>query len=227
MDELDALNEGTLRRALRLEPAEEHSVHARPLRDPRVWRICTASLFYVATQISLLAFFVLFLHDRRGVSTGVAAGALAVTQVFGGVARIALGRLSDRLRLRIVPLRWVALGLAFTVGITAALVAAPTWIVAAALVEAIAGGPDWPVARGLAAGGWASTTRLARGDVEMGAGILATNGPAVVDRLRDLRRVLDGWLTELDTTVPDADRLRDRLAAARGRLEADDADGGR
>jgi predicted MFS family arabinose efflux permease len=128
---------------LRLEPAEEHSVHARPLRDPRVWRICTASLFYVATQISLLAFFVLFLHDRRGVSTGVAAGALAVTQVLGGVARIALGRLSDRLRLRIVPLRWVALGLALSVGITAALVAAPTWIVVAALVVAGTFGLSW------------------------------------------------------------------------------------
>jgi prephenate dehydrogenase len=100
-------------------------------------------------------------------------------------------------------------------------------VVATALVEAIAGAPDWPVARGLAAGGWASMTRLARGDVEMGAGILATNGPAVADRLRDLRRVLDGWLTELETTVPDADRLRDRLASARSRLEADDADGGR
>ncbi|HEY8990037.1 MAG TPA: prephenate dehydrogenase/arogenate dehydrogenase family protein [Candidatus Limnocylindrales bacterium] len=100
-------------------------------------------------------------------------------------------------------------------------------VVAAALVEAIAGAPDWPVARSLAAGGWASMTRLARGDVEMGAGILATNGPAVADRLRDFRRVLDGWLTELDTSVPDADRLRDRLASARGRLEADDADGGR
>lgn len=128
---------------LRLEPTEEQPVHARPLRDPRVWRICTASLFYVATQISLLAFFVLFLHDRRGVSTGVAAGALAVTQVFGGVARIALGRLSDRLRLRIVPLRWVALGLAVTVGITAALVAAPTWIVVAALVVAGTFGLSW------------------------------------------------------------------------------------
>jgi sugar phosphate permease len=128
---------------LRLEPAEEHSLHTRPLRDPRVWRICTASLFYVATQISLLAFFVLFLHDRRGVSTGVAAGALAVTQVLGGVARIALGRLSDRLRLRIVPLRWVALGLALSVGITAALVAAPTWIVVAALVVAGTFGLSW------------------------------------------------------------------------------------
>jgi prephenate dehydrogenase len=100
-------------------------------------------------------------------------------------------------------------------------------VVAAALVEAIGGAPDWPAARSLAAGGWASMTRLARGDVEMGAGILATNGPAVADRLRDLRRVLDGWQTELDTGSPDADRLRDRLAAARRRLEADDADGGR
>jgi sugar phosphate permease len=128
---------------LRTEPAQEHSALARPLRDPRVWRICIASVFYVATQISLLGFFVLFLHDRRGVSTGVAAGALAVTQVFGGVARIALGRLSDRLRLRIVPLRWVALGLTCTVGVTAALAAAPTWIVVTALVIAGTFGLSW------------------------------------------------------------------------------------
>ena len=60
---------------LRSEPGQEedHSVLARPLRDPRVWRICIASTFYVTTQLSLLGFFVLFLHDHRGVSTGVAA----------------------------------------------------------------------------------------------------------------------------------------------------------
>jgi sugar phosphate permease len=125
------------------EQAEDHSMFARPLRDPRVWRICTASTFYVATQISLLGFFVLFLHDRRGVSTGVAAGALAVTQVLGGIARIALGRLSDRLRMRIVPLRWVALGLALTVGVTSAVVDAPVWIVVAALVVAGTFGLSW------------------------------------------------------------------------------------
>ena len=128
---------------LRVEPAEDPSVLARPLRDPRVWRICTASTFYVATQISLLGFFVLFLHDRRGVSTGVAAGALAVTQVLGGIARIAVGRLSDRLRMRIVPLRWVALGLALTVGVTAALVDAPVWIIVTALVVAGTFGLSW------------------------------------------------------------------------------------
>ena len=128
---------------LRAEPAEDHSVLARPLRDPRVWRICTASTFYVATQISLLGFFVLFLHGHRGVSTGVAAAALAVTQVLGGIARIAAGRLSDRLRMRIVPLRWVALGLALTVGITSALVDAPVWIIVAALVVAGTFGLSW------------------------------------------------------------------------------------
>ena len=128
---------------LRAEPAEDHSVLARPLRDPRVWWICTASSFYVATQISLLGFFVLFLHGHRGVSTGVAAGALAVTQVLGGIARIALGRLSDRLRMRIVPLRWVALGLALTVGVTSALVDAPVWIIVAALVVAGTFGLSW------------------------------------------------------------------------------------
>jgi sugar phosphate permease len=128
---------------LRGEPAEDHSVLARPLRDPRVWRICTASIFYVATQISLLGFFVLFLHDRRGVSTGIAAGALAVTQVLGGIARIAVGRHSDRLRMRIVPLRWVAVGLALTVGVTAALVDAPVWILVAALVVAGTFGLSW------------------------------------------------------------------------------------
>jgi len=121
---------------LRVEPAEDHSVLARPLRDPRVWRICIASTFYVATQISLLGFFVLFLHERRGVSAGAAAGGLALTQVLGGVCRIVVGRLSDRLRMRIVPLRWIALGLAASVALVAALLDAPLWLATAALVIA-------------------------------------------------------------------------------------------
>jgi prephenate dehydrogenase len=107
-------------------------------------------------------------------------------------------------------------------------------VVAAALVEAVTSGSDWPVARDLAAGGWASMTRLARGDVEMGTGILATNGPAVAERLRDLRDVLDSWLADLDGAAPDPDgrapdpdRLRERLASVRKRLERDDPATGR
>ena len=96
-------------------------------------------------------------------------------------------------------------------------------VVAAALVETIAAGPDWPLEQRLAAGGWASMTRLARGDVAMATGILATNGPAVADRLHALRGVLDSWIAELETDPPDPDRLRERLAAARARLVPDEA----
>jgi prephenate dehydrogenase len=105
-------------------------------------------------------------------------------------------------------------------------------IVAAALVETVAGRageparPDWPAAAALAAGGWTSMTRLARGDVAMAAGIAATNGPAIAARLRELRAVVDRWLTDLDRLDPDADLLSNRFAAARERLEADLPDGG-
>jgi sugar phosphate permease len=128
---------------IRVEPAEDHSVFARPLRDPRIWRICIGSTFYVTTQLSLLGFFVLFLHDRRGVSTAVAAGALAATQLLGGVARIAVGRWSDRLHMRIVPLRWLALGIALSVAVTTALLDASPWILVPALVIAATFGLSW------------------------------------------------------------------------------------
>lgn len=100
-------------------------------------------------------------------------------------------------------------------------------VLAAALVEAVAGRTDggppsgWPLARDLAAGGWQGMTRLARGDPAMGAGILATNDRPVVERLRDLRRVIDAWLTDLGAPDgPDADALERRLAAVRARLVA-------
>jgi MFS family permease len=128
---------------IRVEPDEEHSVLARPLRDARIWRICTASTFYVMTQISLLGFFVLFLHDHRGVSTAVAAGGLAATQVLGGASRIAAGRWSDRLRARIVPLRKVALALGASLGAVTVLVDAPLAILVPALVLAGAFGLSW------------------------------------------------------------------------------------
>jgi sugar phosphate permease len=128
---------------LRPEPSEDHSILARPLRDPRIWRICIGSTFYVTTQLSLLGFFVLFLHDHRGISTGVAAGAFAATQVLGGVARIAVGRWSDRLRMRIVPLRRVALGIGLSVGVTTAVLDASPWIVVPVLVIAGVFGLSW------------------------------------------------------------------------------------
>jgi sugar phosphate permease len=82
---------------LRTEPPPAEEIYdARPLRDPRIWRLCLSGTCYVVTQTALLGFLVLFLHDDRGVSTTAAGAVLAVVQVLGGVARIAVGRWSDR-----------------------------------------------------------------------------------------------------------------------------------
>src|SRR5206468_1800277 len=162
---------------LRAETPDEHSVLARPLRDPRVWRICIASTFYVTTQISLLGFFVLFLHDRRGVSTALAAGSLAAAQVLGGIARVAAGRWSDRIRARIVPLRQVALGLAVTVATVTALVEASVWILIPALVIAGTFGLSW---NGLSFTAAAESAGRARSGAAIGLQQTFLSGGAIV-----------------------------------------------
>jgi prephenate dehydrogenase len=98
-------------------------------------------------------------------------------------------------------------------------------LVSAALVEAVAGGPatepsGWATAAQLAAGGWRDMSRLARGDVSMGAGILATNAGPVADRLRALRLVLDDWQDELERAGgPDPRQIAERLELARSRVQ--------
>jgi prephenate dehydrogenase len=101
-------------------------------------------------------------------------------------------------------------------------------VLSAALVEAVtgstaAGAGDWPAARRLAAGGWRDMTRLAKGDPEMGAGMLSTNTDALLAQLRELRRVLDNWIDGLDPQQRrggDAAWIEAQLDAARRALEA-------
>jgi prephenate dehydrogenase len=98
-------------------------------------------------------------------------------------------------------------------------------VVAAALVESVAGrsvgGSSWPLARRLAATGWSDMTRLAKGDPEMGAGILATNADAVITSLRDLRNTLDTWIELLEAGAEvHAPDVQGRLRAARTALDA-------
>jgi prephenate dehydrogenase len=94
---------------------------------------------------------------------------------------------------------------------------------AAALVASVSGAEDWPIAEALAAGGWQSATRLARGDIRMGAGIAATNAPELARRLRAVRTQLDDWLADLLETPDDpgatAERIEARLGAARQALD--------
>ncbi len=94
-------------------------------------------------------------------------------------------------------------------------------IAAAALVEAVAGSglPIWPLAESLAASGWASATRLAQGDPRMGAGIAATNGPAIAEVLHLYRAAITSWIEALGAAPSlDADTFEARFAAARSRL---------
>ena len=87
-----------------------------------------------------------------------------------------------------------------------------------ALADAALASADWPVARQLAAQGWRDMTRLARGDPAMGGGMLATNAPAVAERLRDLRAVLDEWQVRLDAlAAATAATGADERAGRRGR----------
>ena len=102
-------------------------------------------------------------------------------------------------------------------------------VLSAALVEAVTGASSDGALdpRRLAAGGWASMTRLARGDPEMGAGILATNADEVARRLRSVQGVIDEWIALLEPSEraepaePDAAPLRDRLTRARDALGQD------
>ena len=97
-------------------------------------------------------------------------------------------------------------------------------VLAASLVEATAGSGEeapegWAVASQLAAGGWQDMTRLARGDVAMGAGIIATNPGPVADGIREVVVVLERWLADLERDgAPDADAIEHHLRVARQRL---------
>jgi prephenate dehydrogenase len=62
-------------------------------------------------------------------------------------------------------------------------------------------------------------TRLARGDPEMGAGILATNAGAVTASLKSLRDALDTWIDLLEAEDAPTPELRGRLGAARAALQ--------
>jgi sugar phosphate permease len=79
------------------------------LRDRRLWLLCGASSLYLVAQIAITGFVVLFLHDEHGFSPGEAAAVLAGVQVLAIGLRIGLGRWSDLLGNRLMPLRLVGL----------------------------------------------------------------------------------------------------------------------
>jgi MFS family permease len=114
-----------------------------PLRDVRMWILCSASGLVLAGQLAIMAFVVLFLHDARGISTAHAALVLAAVQVGGAVVRVVVGRISDREGRRI-PL-FIRLSGALAVAIAAAglLAKAPLLVLVPVLVVAGVLGMSW------------------------------------------------------------------------------------
>jgi sugar phosphate permease len=94
---------------------------SRPLHDPRMWLLGSGTGLYLVAQIGITGFVVLFLHEHRHVSKYGAAAVLVAIYVLAIAARIASGRISDRLGSRLGPLRTIGLFLAvFTAGVAAA-----------------------------------------------------------------------------------------------------------
>jgi len=76
-----------------------------PVRDPRIRRMGQISFLLVVPQLAVVALVVLYVVDEQDVPVAAAALLLAAVHFGGGAARIVAGRWSDRLGLRVVPLR--------------------------------------------------------------------------------------------------------------------------
>lgn len=95
---------------------------ANPYRGRRdLWRIHGASVALVVPQYVVWTFALIWLVDQRSFSPVAAGVLITVSQVLGAFGRIVAGAVSDRVRSRLGPMRWVAvavvvsmLGLAVT-----------------------------------------------------------------------------------------------------------------
>jgi sugar phosphate permease len=123
---------------MRGSPAREPELTevVRPMRDKRMWLLGGGTALYLTAQIGITGFVVLFLHEHRHVSTHAAAALLAAINVLAIGARIGAGRISDRLRTRLRPLRVIGIALAATTAAVAALLDAPLAVLVPAFAVA-------------------------------------------------------------------------------------------
>lgn len=126
-----AVGIGAVASGLWLRDAPPAPANAQPpvqgslLRDRRLVRLSLASALLVVGQAATLGFLAIFLHDERGFSVAAAGFVLAGALAIGAVARIVVGRLSDRHGLRVPTMRAVALAAAIGLLGSATLVQAP------------------------------------------------------------------------------------------------------
>ena len=109
---------------------------SRPLRDPSMWLLGAGTGLYLLAQIGIISFVVLFLHEHRHMSKYAAGAVLATIYVLAIAARIASGRISDRLGSRLRPLRTIGVALALFTAAVAAATDAPLALVVPLFVVA-------------------------------------------------------------------------------------------
>jgi sugar phosphate permease len=127
---------GVLREGPQPDAAPAPAGGPSPLRDGRLWTLSLGSALVIAPQLCVVGFTVVFLHDRRGLSTSTAAVVLAVMQLLAIGGRLAAGRWSDVVQSRLRPLRAIALGVTGLVALTGVLVDAPLAVLVPVLVAA-------------------------------------------------------------------------------------------
>lgn len=117
---------------LELEPV------IRTLHDRRIWRLSFVSALYGYSQVAIIGFGVLFLHDEHDLDDADAALVVGLALILGVASRIGAGRWSDVVGSRIAPLRQLGLAVAVAIAVTALLARGPLGLLVAGV--AISGG---------------------------------------------------------------------------------------
>jgi MFS family permease len=125
------------------EDGLEVSSVTRTLRDGRLVRLCLGSGLYLYSQVAVIGFGVLLLHDEHGMSSRRAALVIAAAQVLAVALRIGAGRWSDVRGSRVGPLRIAGLAVAASTAVAAALATGPVWLLVPALALAGALSMGW------------------------------------------------------------------------------------
>ncbi|MGA8256217.1 MAG: MFS transporter [Nocardioides sp.] len=115
-------------------PALTNGPAPNPYRaDGYLARIHGVSVLLVVPQFVVWTFALVWLVDDRGWSPAAAGSLVAIAQVGGALGRITAGQLSDVVRSRMRPLRWVAIAAGVTMALLG-LAAQLDWAVAVPLI---------------------------------------------------------------------------------------------
>jgi sugar phosphate permease len=159
-----------------------------PLSDPRIRRMGVVSGLLVVPQFAVVAFVVVYLVDEQSVPVATAALLLAAVQFGGGAGRIVAGRWSDRVGLRVAPLRRVAVAMTGLFAVTSVLLVQGSRAVVPVLLVAGVVAISWNGLAFTAVGELAGPGRagtalgLQNTAVALGAALTAPVLGAVVDR---------------------------------------------